>query len=377
MSSKSNQRKFFTTKKISKTKMQKKTETPTETSPVRKATGAMRCYHLPDEARHQIMRILNLCTTKNIAQLFQAKTPISILSLISSTTTPAPSSPHLVTLTSNTYALCFSAEMIKSFLVTIINARIHEPVLHRCRLIPTLTNHIPRLREGLLTWFIELLSPSKTGFFHQQRQMVGLVVRRKVSIPFLGALVCEFLWPLQRFAALNGAPTTATSKRPPPKSLVFFTPQEYMNLIPLKTRQKRLTGLLTHMVLSNEFVGFTLETVLGEYLHLFTSTQPSREPRTTDASDAKAIRPNILLLKYACTLVLQVINNDGTCYYNSAYLNDGVVLSLEMGELKRSLSALSLKNIIWLKNVCVPLKDIKGVEGYNIRAFLSSLPDDW
>ena len=97
----------------------------------------------------------------------------------------------------------------------------------------------------------------------------------------------------------------------------------------------------------------------------------------TDASDSKAIRPNILLLKYACTLVLQVINNDGTCYYNSAYLNDGVVLSLAMGELKRSLSALSLKNIIWLKNVCMPLKDIKGVEGYNIRAFLSSLPDDW
>ena len=133
---------FHNQRKVNKTKMQKKTETPTETSPVRKATGAMRCYHLPDEARHQIMRILNLCTTKNIAQLFQAKTPISILSLISSTTTPAPSSPHLVTLTSNTYALCFSAEMIKSFLVTIINARIHEPVLHRCRLIPTLTNHI-------------------------------------------------------------------------------------------------------------------------------------------------------------------------------------------------------------------------------------------
>lgn len=332
-------------------------------------TGALRKWNLPDESRSQIMRIMNLCTLSNVKKLFQHLHELELKELerkkkiLNDHHSITAIEESLISLRSGTYALCFSAEMMKSFLLTIINARIHEPVLHRCRLIPILSNHIPKLRKSLITWYIELLSPAEKGFFEDQRAMVGLVLRGKgCKIPYLGPLVCEYLWPMQRFDILNDKNNNISSMKQnscrsndaASTKSYFYSPQKFVSNIGLVNRRKDLTGLLTHMILANEFINFSYETVIGEYLYYY-QKYPKKE--------------NIILIKYACTLVLQVINAD-----DSNHENEDTSIKKTMTKIKQ-LSSLSLSNIQTLRDICIPLKNIKGPDGYQIRTFLSSLDE--
>ena len=240
--------------------------------------------------------------------------------------------------TENTRAIYLAGEMLHQHLVTIINSRTQPGVLHRCSLIPTLSIYFPRLRTSLCTWFIEMLSPHPNGFFQQQRNMVGLVLREcKIYVPYLGARVCEFLWPLQRFCSLNEhATSTATVIE---TDQHFFNVRKYFSNMNVQNKREKLINLLKHFVLSNEFIDFTMETVLGELLTIWESNQTDME-----------------VLKHGCILATNIINRDD---------HDQESNSLPLSSLSRS-------NIKKLQNTVSPMasNDLRGVIGFNIRYVL-------
>jgi hypothetical protein len=313
-----------------------------------KTTGALRPWTLPDCKRTEIQRILNLMASSNLSKLLSLAEnnptttllttangdDISDLALSGEENDPNNniSTAHgcnddISSLKArNTYALAMSGEMLHQHLVTCINARIQEGVVHRIRLLPQLASVVPRLRAGLTTWFLELLSPKRHGYFNKQRDQVSLVLKHcKVSTPFIGAQVSEFLWPLQRFTAL--LPETIEQEA---SSRTFFNVRKYFGHMSAQDREKKLIFLLLHFVLAGEYVDFTCETVMGELLSSFASDESTATP-----------------LMHACMLATKVL------------------------ELKLDVSNLGELNIQTLKYLSTTrLDEARGLYGYQLRTFL-------
>jgi hypothetical protein len=220
-----------------------------------------------------------------------------------------------------------------------------------------------------MTWFLEMLSPKLNLYFYSQRNQVSLVLKHcQITIPFLGARVSEFLWPMHRFDALlpvaagllprggggeeeeggggrrrggqGGGRGGGDENHHGGTSKIFFNVRHYFGTMKMKERKKNLISLLLHYVTVGEFVNFAGETVLGELLATY----------ECDHSDTTAISHAYMLATKILERTLQ----------------------------KSNISNLSRQNLKKLKNITTERISsseehvTKGLDGYYLRNFLSA-----
>ena len=346
-------------------------ESTIHTTTTRKTTGALRDWQLEHTGRVEVQQLLNKFASKNIQKLLDQ--PVAIDNLMDNlsrstaaqpTTTTTPT--HEARKRCNTYAMLLAGEMLHQHLLTLINNRTQLGVLHRCRLVPAFHKRFPRLRQCLMTYFIELLCPTPDGFLNKQRLEIGLVVKRHVHIPYIHSQVSEYLLPLQRFDPLlcHHQPTCSSNDT----RTHFFNVRKYFEKMPRCSRIEKLVHLLKHFNAAGEFIDFTLETVLGELMTTYADTSCLQQVRNADHLQAvQAVNNDFTLdprinnvamssIKNACLLATSIINPE------DAFGREPLTLS--------STTSLARSNILKLKALIIPFKETRGVVGFEIRNFL-------
>ena len=205
-----------------------------------------------------------------------------------------------------------------------------------------------------MTWFLEMLSPKLNLFFYSQLNYVSLILKHcQITIPFLGARVSEFLWPMHRFDALlpvaaDLLPRGAAGgggggdENSNGGGKIFFNVREYFGNMKMVERRKNLISLLLHFVTVGEFVNFAGETVLGELL----ATYECDHSDTTSITQAYMLATKIL----ECTVQKSTISN--LTKQNFKQLKNITTLRISTNE----------KNVM----------KVKGLDGYYLRNFLNA-----
>ena len=100
-------------------------------------------------------------------------------------------------------AVLLAGEMLFNWLAAAKQLRQNAFLLHQAALIPRIAQAFPYFKESLTTFLLEMLVPPIGGVVSQHIRFTTLVVNRALAanssrtLPFLGAMVSEYLLPFQ------------------------------------------------------------------------------------------------------------------------------------------------------------------------------------
>ena len=197
-------------------------------------------------------------------------------------------------------AVLLAGEMLFNWFGVAKQLRQNAFLLHQAALIPRIAQAFPYFKESLTTFLLEMLVPPIGGVVSEHIRFTTLVVNRALAasssrtIPFLGAMVSEYLLPFQLVNGMfdpyqarireqkTGTNMTITDKYTRPRV------SEAVESMPTPERRRLATILLLHLVQDDEaFASFSAEFFIPELLESF---------RTAGCKDTKILTYSAVIL---------------------------------------------------------------------------------